>query len=144
MRRGTASFAEALCLGIASIAYICNTADMSDEFEVFDAVRSAAGKLLKERRLELKLTQAEVGERVGVEQSTVSEWERAKAWPKDLRAVCERLGIPRERMLAALKAASQVEDDVERAIKAQVALSSDVRDALLTIYRKLRAADLGL
>jgi transcriptional regulator with XRE-family HTH domain len=123
-------------------ANMCDTVDMTDDMDVFENINVALGQMLKARRLELGLTQAQAGQKLGVEQSTVSEWERGKSFPREGHQVWAHLGIPKEKVLAMITHMSQAEDEVERAINAQKALSAEAREALVTIYRKVRAAEL--
>ena len=109
----------------------------------FDAVRSAVGKLVKERRLEHGWNQTQLAQQVGVDQTTVSEWERGVSLPSDMRRVAAALDIPFEQVEGAIEAAALAEDKVEEAIRLQTLLSSETRQALVTIYRKVLAAEIA-
>jgi transcriptional regulator with XRE-family HTH domain len=109
----------------------------------FEATRSAIGKLIKERRKERGWNQTQLGKQVGVDQTTVSEWERGVSLPRDLRRVTEALDIPIEQLQATIEAAVHAEDKVEEAIRLQTVLSIEARQALVTIYRKVLAAEIA-
>ena len=54
-------------------------------------------KLIKERRIELGLSQKAVGEAVGVDVATVSRWESGKRTPSEVSMwenISENMGLP--------------------------------------------------
>jgi len=51
------------------------------ENELIEARKNIAG-FLKTRRIELKLTQTDVAERVGISQDAIQRLEAARYWPK--------------------------------------------------------------
>lgn len=111
--------------------------------EPFEAVRSATGKLIKERRLQRGWNQTQLAQQVGVDQTTVSEWERGASLPRDLQRVMTTLNVPMEQVRTVMEAAVLAEDKVEEAIRLQTLLSLEARQALVTIYRKVLAAEIA-
>ncbi|WP_206793996.1 helix-turn-helix domain-containing protein [Amycolatopsis sp. MtRt-6] len=101
---------------------------------------SAIGTLIRENRLRLGLTQAQLGGLVGRTQVAVSEWERGVALPscdgKDLAAA---LQISRDKLVAAVQSQMFDDDDVLRVLR-QCDLPKEQREALITIYQVMRKA----
>ncbi|WP_106618016.1 helix-turn-helix transcriptional regulator [Saccharothrix carnea] len=95
------------------------------------------GELIRRRRLELELTQAELGQRVGRSQVAVSEWERDIVIPSDLETLAPVLGLPVEQLVMATAAQMGTDDPFERAIWQAERLTMKQREALITIYRGL-------
>jgi transcriptional regulator with XRE-family HTH domain len=126
---------------IASTAYMCNDTNMTERGPV-QALMSAVGELVRGRRKERGWTQTQLGERIGVDQSSVSEWERGVSLPSDLKRVAAALEIPIEELHTVMEAAVLRQDDVEKAIRLQTLLSAETREALVRIYRKVLAAEL--
>ncbi len=113
---------------------------MSNATDVFDRLYHTVGELIRQRREDLGLTQAQLAERLGVTQPAVSAWQRGKDFPKDLLAVADALEVPHDKILAVVEAAARANDKVEQAIREQMLLGPDVRDALVMIYRQLLSA----
>ncbi len=111
--------------------------------EPFETARSAVGKLIKERRVQRGWNQTQLAQQAGVDQTTVSEWERGVSLPRDLQRVMNALNIPMDQVRATMEAAVLAEDKVEEAIRLQTLLSPDARQALVTIYRKVLAAEIA-
>ncbi|GAA3801964.1 hypothetical protein GCM10022380_19320 [Amycolatopsis tucumanensis] len=106
-----------------------------------EAVRRAVGNLIRELRKERGWNQTQLGAAVGVDQSTVSEWERGAAVPRELRAIADALGVPFDRFRQVIEAAAAAADAVEEAIRSQSLLSKESMEALVVMYRKVLAAD---
>lgn len=111
--------------------------------EPFEAVRSAVGKLIRERRLHHGWNQTQLAQQAGVDQTTVSEWERGVSLPRDMQRVMTALDVPMDQVRATMEAAVLAEDKVEEAIRLQPLLSPEARQALVTIYRKVLAAEIA-
>ncbi|WP_345069908.1 helix-turn-helix transcriptional regulator [Amycolatopsis tucumanensis] len=97
--------------------------------------------MIRELRKERGWNQTQLGAAVGVDQSTVSEWERGAAVPRELRAIADALGVPFDRFRQVIEAAAAAADAVEEAIRSQSLLSKESMEALVVMYRKVLAAD---
>jgi transcriptional regulator with XRE-family HTH domain len=93
-----------------------------------------AAAILRLRR-EAHLTQAQLGERVGVDATRISKWERAGQIPSagQLDALAGVLGVDKGVLVDELF----VVNDVERALINDPMLTDDDRHALLTLYMSL-------
>lgn len=106
-----------------------------------DAAKKAVGNLIRRHRQDLGWNQTQLGDRVGAEQSTVSEWERGASLPKDLAAVAAALDAPLDTFRQAMEAAVHSTDDIEESIRNHPLLSKESVQALVVMYRKALAAD---
>jgi transcriptional regulator with XRE-family HTH domain len=93
------------------------------------------GDLIRHKRKDKGWTQTQLAERLRVQQVTVSEWETGKNQPRDITAVMKILGITHDEFMAAV-AAMVYDDPVVIHLSATTAVSAEVRDALLTLYRE--------
>lgn len=99
------------------------------------------GELIRNRREKRRLTQGQLGELVGVNQATVSTWEKDVSRPSgdNLKAVRRELGISVDEWLA-----TTISDDpVIQAIWGQTKLTQEVRQALVRIYEQVVKASVG-
>ena len=92
-----------------------------------------AGALIRGRRMGRGLTQSQLGERMGVTQVAVSDWENGKSLPRDPLGLKRELGIEPDEWLATMV----YDDPVVREIQGQTRLPAETRSALVTIYQKL-------
>jgi transcriptional regulator with XRE-family HTH domain len=97
------------------------------------------GSLIREYRLKKNWTQVELATKLGIDQTTVSEWESDRR--KHLSGIIyanliSTLGIPRKR----LRELHTNKDTVVEAIETSM-LSADSRRILIQIYKKLLTAD---
>ena len=69
------------------------------------AVRKSLGQVLKDRRLECKMTQEFVAERLGVSRQAVSKWESGTSDPStaNLLALAKLYDIPPEELLRSIR-----------------------------------------
>lgn len=96
--------------------------------------RRFAAAILRLRR-DANLTQSQLGERLGVDPSRISNWETGGRIPnaRQLDALAAVFDVDRETLVAELF----VVNDVERALINDPMLSDDDRHALLTLYMSL-------
>lgn len=80
--------------------------------------RKSFGEYIRKKRLEMALTQKELGQRLFVAESTVSKWERGLSYPDVslVTAICEALGISEHEFFAAC------DDDQAHARERQAAM----------------------
>lgn len=91
------------------------------------------GNLIRSQRRAKGFTQAQLAEQLDTTQVAVSDWETGKTVPSKLAELVDLLGITEDEWRSAL-AARLTDDPVRRELMATTRVSSDVRNALLTIY----------
>lgn len=110
---------------VASITYSAYTAYMIN----------ALGELIKRKRAELGLSQAQLGRRVGVSQVAISEWERGVVQPSKPLELATAIGVSKEELKEVIAAGFISKDRVEQEIRQEQRLSWEAREALVTVYR---------
>jgi transcriptional regulator with XRE-family HTH domain len=110
----------------------------------------ALGQFIRVQRQLAQLSLRELAERARVSNPYLSQVERGLHEPsvRVLKAIASALGLPAETLLAE---AGLLEDDdeaassaTESAIRADVALSAEQKDALLAVYRSYVASNRSL
>lgn len=105
------------------------------------------GPLIRRRREDLRLTQAQLASKVGVSRSAVNEWEHGRT--KQLRGrniyrLAKVLEVDPLELLDVrleLRAQADPEQDVVRALEADPELKDYSREIVLAAYRQARGID---
>jgi transcriptional regulator with XRE-family HTH domain len=117
-----------------------NIADIDYAVDMTNAI----GNLIKAQRLAKDLTQEDLARLIGQNQSDVSNVEKGKSYPRDLKAYTRVLDITNDEQIAALLDQGFENDEVVQAINRAKVLDRAARDALVTIYKQLVVAKTGM
>lgn len=95
------------------------------------------GEYIRRLRKQRGFSQDQLAEQVGVSQATISEWERGVVMPSKQEELAKALGVKVDELVHEMAVRTVFDDAVEKAIRLELRLAPEARNALVTVYRHM-------